>query len=59
MVQSFNRAFTESGVHVGLVSVEGEVKPENKVRNPKTIAEMTVAFWEKGVEGGLEVNVRE
>jgi hypothetical protein len=59
MVQSFNRAFSESGVHIGLITVEGEVKPENKVRNPKTIAEMTVEFWEKGVDGGLEVNVRE
>lgn len=59
MVRSFNRAFSDSGVHVGLISVEGEVKPENKVRNSTTIAEMTVAFWERGVEGGLEVNVRE
>jgi hypothetical protein len=59
MVQSFARAFAESGVQIGLVSVEGVVAPENKVRNPKTIAEMTVAFWEKSDKGALEVTIRE
>jgi len=59
MVQSFNRAFSESGVHAGLISVEGVVAPENKVLNPKTIAERTVEFWEKGLQGGLDVNIRE
>jgi len=57
MVQSFNRAFTESGVHIGLINVEGVVRPENKVLNPKTIAERTVAFWEGGK--GLDLSIKE
>lgn len=57
MVQSFNRAFSESGVHAGLIAVEGVVAPENKILNPKTIAERTYEFYEKGT--GLEVNIRE
>lgn len=59
MVQSFQRAFEGDGVQCGLISVEGVVAPENKVRNPATIAEMTVEFWEKGEKGKLEINVRE
>jgi hypothetical protein len=59
MVQSFSRAFSESGVHFGLIAVEGTVTPENKVLNPTTIAERAVEFWEKGPKGGLEVNIRE
>ena len=31
MVESFNRAFSDSGVHIGLIHVEGSVAPENKV----------------------------
>jgi hypothetical protein len=58
-VQSLHRAFSDSGVQIGLVTVEGEVAPENKVRNPKTIAEMAVEFWEKRDREKLEVNVRE
>ena len=57
MVESFNRAFSDSGVHIGLISVEGSVAPENKVLNPKTIAERTIEFWEGGK--GLAVHVKE
>ncbi|KAF1850978.1 NAD(P)-binding protein [Cucurbitaria berberidis CBS 394.84] len=57
MVLSFSRAFTGSGVHIGLIHVEGVVAPENKVLNPKTIAERTVAFWEGG--NGVDVNIKE
>jgi hypothetical protein len=57
MVESFNRAFSDSGVHVGLIHVEGTVAPENKVMNPKTIAERTVAFWEE--RKGIAVHIRE
>lgn len=57
MVQSFNRAFSDSGVHIGLINVEGTVTPDNKVLNPKTIAERTVAFWEK--DEGLDVSIKE
>jgi hypothetical protein len=42
MVESFNRAFSDSGVHIGLIHIEGSVAPENKVLNPKTIAERTL-----------------
>ena len=57
MVQSFSRAFTKSGVHLGLIAVEGVVAPENKNLNPRNIAKKTLEFFEKGE--GLEVNIRE
>ncbi|CAN9409591.1 unnamed protein product [Alternaria alternata] len=57
MVESFNRAFSDSGVHIGLIHIEGSVAPENKVLNPKTIAERTIAFWEG--EKGLAVHIKE
>jgi hypothetical protein len=53
MVQSFARAYGESGVHCGLLTVEGVVSPENKVRSPKNIAEGAWTFWDQGE--GLEV----
>ncbi|KAF2638984.1 NAD(P)-binding protein [Massarina eburnea CBS 473.64] len=59
MVQSFSRAFSESGIHSGLVSVEGVVAPGNKHLSPTNIAEKAWEFFEKGVEGGLEVNIKE
>ena len=58
-MESLNRAFSESGVHVGLLHVEGVVAPENKVLNPKTIAERAVKFWEDGVGGGLGIRIKE
>jgi hypothetical protein len=57
MVESFNRAFSDSGVHVGLIHVEGSVTHDNKVLNPKTIAERTVAFWKEGK--GMSIHIRE
>lgn len=57
MVQSLDRAFSSTGIHAGLIAVEGVVAPEHKVLNPKTIAERTWGFFEKGE--GLEVNIRE
>ncbi|RMZ73223.1 short-chain alcohol dehydrogenase [Pyrenophora seminiperda CCB06] len=59
MVDSLNRAYSASGVHVGLLHVEGVVAPTNKVLNPKTIAERAVKFWEKGVAGGESIRIRE
>jgi hypothetical protein len=59
MVQSFRRAFDDSGVQIGLISVEGVVAPENKVLNPVTIAERTVAFWEKGAKGDFDIHICE
>ena len=55
MVESFSRAFSDSGVHIGLIYVEGVVAPENKVLNPKTIAERTVKFWEDGEGAGAHI----
>lgn len=55
MVESFARAWEGKGVHVGLVFVEGPVAPENKVLNPKTIAERTVAFWKEGKRLGVHI----
>ncbi|EOA89380.1 hypothetical protein ACJQWK_09400 [Exserohilum turcicum] len=57
MVESFYRAFGDSGVHIGLIHVGGQVAPQNKVLNPATIAERTVAFWESGK--GVAVNINE
>lgn len=56
MVQSFNRTFSETGVHCGLISVEGVVGEDGKGISPKTVASKTVAFWESGE--GLEVNIK-
>ena len=56
-MQSLNTAFSESGIHVGLVSVEGVVAPENEKLNPRNIAEVTYGFYEAGE--GLDVRVRE
>lgn len=55
MVQSLRMAFEGKGVHVGLISVEGQVGPDEEERNPKEIARRTVGFWE-GAEG-LEVKI--
>jgi hypothetical protein len=57
MVHSFHLAFSESGVHAGLINVGGVVAPENKNLNPKNIAEKTFAFYEGGE--GLEVEISE
>ncbi|XP_014559976.1 hypothetical protein COCVIDRAFT_90534 [Bipolaris victoriae FI3] len=57
MVDSFRRYFGDSGIHFGLIHVEGTVAPENKVLNPGTIAKKTVSFWESGK--GEYINIRE
>jgi NAD(P)-dependent dehydrogenase (short-subunit alcohol dehydrogenase family) len=57
MVQSFAKAYGESGVHCGLLTIEGVVDPGNKVLNPQNIAENAWAFWDKGK--GLEVRLKE
>ncbi|CAI6333354.1 unnamed protein product [Periconia digitata] len=57
MAQSFNIAFREQGVHVGLITVHGvvgEKKEDGQIR-PSEIARKTWEFYEEGVEGGLEV----
>jgi hypothetical protein len=57
MVESLYRAFTDSGVHIGLVHVEGAVTLENKVLNPVNIAQQTYNFYESGK--GLHIHLRE
>jgi hypothetical protein len=57
MVTSFSRAYADSGVHFGLIAVQGIVSPEAKVVNPKNIAEKTWEFFESGK--GLDVLVKE
>lgn len=56
-VISLNRAFSETGVHCGLINVQGVVDPGNKVLSPKNIAREVVEFWKKGE--GVEVNLKE
>ena len=56
-VISLNRAFSGSGVHCGLISVEGLVNPKNKVLSPANIAKEVYEFWQKGE--GLEINLKE
>lgn len=52
-----NRAFKESGVHVGLVNVQGVVDPKNKILSPANIAKEVGEFWKRGE--GVEVNLKE
>lgn len=57
MVQSFVKAYGESGVHCGLLTIEGVVDPGNKVLSPQNIAERAWVFWDK--HEGLEVHLKE
>ena len=57
MVTSFSRFYADSGVHFGLIAVQGIVSPEAKVINPKNIAEKTWNFYEGGE--GLEILIKE
>ncbi|KAL6708127.1 hypothetical protein ACN47E_003311 [Coniothyrium glycines] len=57
MVESFQREFSASGVHIGLIFVEGAVAPANSNLNPRNIAEKTVEFWERGT--GAAVHIKE
>lgn len=57
MVNSLHIAFGGSGVHIGVVHVEGNVEPQNKVLNPKTIAEKTWEYYQSGK--GLSLHLKE
>ncbi|ORY16101.1 hypothetical protein BCR34DRAFT_671791 [Clohesyomyces aquaticus] len=48
LVQNLKLTFADSGVFIGLVTVEGVVAPEEKSLNPKNIAKQTWGFYEKG-----------
>ena len=56
---ALNRAYTQQGVHCGLISVQGVVDPKNKVLNPEVIAQRAFSFWQGGVGSGPEVNLVE
>ncbi|KAJ4338736.1 hypothetical protein N0V95_007979 [Ascochyta clinopodiicola] len=56
-VLSLNRAFSDAGVHCALVTVEGQVSPDNKVLSPKNIAAEAFGLWQRGE--GVEVNLKE
>jgi len=57
MVTSFSRAYGDSGVHFGLISVQGIVSPDAKVLNPKSIADKTWEFFDGSKE--LQVQIQE
>jgi hypothetical protein len=40
MVESLSRAYSDKGMHVGLIHVEGPVAPEARNLNPQSIAEV-------------------
>jgi len=57
MVMSLHRAYADSGVHFGLIYVQGAVAPENPNLNPKNIAQKTIGLYEDGK--ALEVSIKE
>jgi len=57
LVESLSRAFGDSGIHIGLIHVEGTVEPQLKYLNPKNIAEVTYGFFESGE--GLGAHIKE
>lgn len=57
MVQNFNQVFSESNVHIGLITCEGPVSLEKKYLTPNNIAQKTWGFYEAAT--GLEVNIKE
>lgn len=60
MVECLYQTFKNSGVHCGLISVGGEVAPENKTLNPDNIAQKTWAFFDQPKESWeLEVEIME
>jgi hypothetical protein len=56
MVESLSRAYSDKGVHVELIHVEGLVAPEAKNLNPQSIAEVAWGFFERGE--GLRVHTK-
>jgi NAD(P)-dependent dehydrogenase (short-subunit alcohol dehydrogenase family) len=59
LVLSLAKAFVNTNVHLGLISVEGTVAPENEHLNPKNIAEKTWEFYEQGKGSGTEMRILE
>ncbi|KZM19324.1 uncharacterized protein EKO05_0002976 [Ascochyta rabiei] len=54
---SLNRAFSDTRVHCALVTVEGQVGPDNKVLSPRNIADEAFKLWQRSE--GVEVNLKE
>jgi hypothetical protein len=57
MVESLSRAYSDKGMHVGLIHVEGPVAPEARNLNPQSITEVAWRFFERGE--GLRVHIKE
>jgi len=58
LVQCLDMTYREQGVHVGLISVGGQVDPKNKVLNPSNIAEKSWDLYnQKRNEWTLEVEL--
>ncbi|KAF2993112.1 hypothetical protein E8E13_001481, partial [Curvularia kusanoi] len=58
-ILALHREYKDKGVHCGLINVQGVVDPKNAVLSPKNIAAEAFAFWQKGVGGGVEINLVE
>jgi len=58
LVDCMYQTYKESGVHCGLVSVGGQVSPENKYLNPESIAKKTWGLFDQPKESWeLEVEI--
>lgn len=59
LVQTLNMTYAQQGIHVGLISVSGQVSPDNKILNPVNIADETWKFFETAENDKLEVELCE
>ncbi|TID14678.1 putative NADP(+)-dependent dehydrogenase [Venturia nashicola] len=60
MVECMYQTYKDGGIHCGLVSVGGEVAPENKALNPNNIARKTWGLFDQPKETwALEVEILE
>lgn len=59
LVLSLNQKYTEEGVHVAAVVVNGMVRPDDAVFSPKKIAEAYWKLYEEGAKGEKSVWIGE
>lgn len=59
LVQCLNETYAERGIHCGLVSASGIVSPENKVLNPRNIADEAWKFYDTAKPEQLEIELWE
>lgn len=55
ITMSLNQAFREKGIHVAAVVVNGYVKPDSELFNPRRIAGFYWGLYEGGVGGEKSV----